>query len=365
MAKRKTTEEYKTELSKANPNLELLSDYVNSSTKVTVKDMRCGHVWDVTPSTPLRGHGCPKCAGVKKKTHQEFINELKAINPDIEILSEYVNTNTKIKCKCKICGFEWEAVPYSLLQGKGCGKCYGLHLSDEDFIEKLHKYYPHINLNGHYNGSHKPASFTCTLDNTVWESTPHNLMRTKYGCPTCISKFQSDRQYWTNDRYLEELLNVCNYIVPTEKYVGWNSQIYHKCKRCGYTWKISPTSILHNPHCPSCDGSKGERRIAKILDKHHIIYECQKKFDDLKHINSLRYDFYLPTLNTLIEYDGQYHYQPIINEETFEKGKIRDELKNNYALEHNINLIRIPYWDYENIESILTNNFNLGGNTKC
>ena len=77
MAKRKTSEEYRTELSKANPNLVLLSDYVNSNTKVIVKDVRCGHAWDVTPSTILNGHGCPKCAGVKKKTHQEFVDELR------------------------------------------------------------------------------------------------------------------------------------------------------------------------------------------------------------------------------------------------------------------------------------------------
>ena len=365
MAQRKTTDEYKLALSKANPNLELLSEYVNSRTKVTIRDKRCGHMWNVAPSTPLRGYGCPKCAGVKKKTHSEFIDELKTINPDIEILSGYVNANAKIKCKCRICGFKWEAVPYALVRGQGCGRCYGLHLSDDDFVNKLQEVHPHINLNGHYNGMHNTTSFICKIDGTVWNNTPHNVIRTKYGCPTCISRNQSDRQYWTNDKYLDELAKVCNYIIPAEHYNGWNTQINHKCERCGYMWKISPTSILHNPHCPSCDGSKGERQVAEILDKYHIIYECQKKFDDLKYINSLRYDFYLPTLNTLIEYDGQYHYQPIISQEAFEKSKIRDELKNNYALEHNINLIRIPYWDYENIESILVNNFNLGGNLKC
>lgn len=359
MSKRKTTEEYKIELSKVNSNLVLLSDYVNCKTKVTVKDIRCGHIWDVNPNTPLHGHGCPKCAGVKKKTHQEFVNELKVINPNIEILSKYVNSSTKVKCRCKICNFEWVCVPYSLLAGRGCGKCYGKYLSDEEFEEKLQQIHPHIKLEGHYYGSHKPTYFICKIDGTVWKNTPHDVIRTKNGCPTCMSRDQSNRQYWTNDEYLEKVKKVCDYIVPIENYEGWNIQIHHKCKKCGYTWKISPTSILHNPHCPSCDGSKGERQIAKILEKYHVTYECQKKFYDLKHINSLRYDFYLPTLNTLIEYDGVYHYQPVINEELFAKGKIRDELKDNYALEHNINLIRIPYWDYKNIESILVKKLTL------
>lgn len=356
MSKYKTTEEYKQQLYEANPNLELLSEYVNSSTKVTVRDIRCGHVWDVNPFTPLYGHGCPKCAGVKKKTHQEFLDELNEKNPNIEILSEYINATAKIKCKCKKCGYVWEVAPSALLSGRGCGKCRGMHLTDEEFEDKLHKIHPHINLYGHYNGSHKESTFICTKDGTIWKDTPNNVMRTKNGCPTCMSRWQSERQSWSNEKYIEELEKSCDYIIPTEKYSGWNVQIYHKCKRCGYSWKIAPTSVLHNPHCPSCDGSKGERQVAKILDKYNVVYECQKKFDDLKNINSLRYDFYLPTFNTLIEYDGQYHYQPIISEEFLEKCKIRDELKNNYASEHNINLIRIPYWEYENIETILIDN---------
>lgn len=353
MAQRKTTEEYKTELSKVNPNLILLSEYVNSSTKVTVMDKQCGHIWDVTPSTPLHGHGCPKCAGVKKKTHEEFIAEMQIVNPNIEILSQYVNTSTRVKCKCKICGYEWEGLPYVLSNGRGCGKCYGLYLSDAEFTDKLHKVHPHINLCSHYSGMKKLTEFVCTIDGTIWKETPDNIMRTKSGCPTCMSKFQSDRQTWSNDKYVNEIKKNCDYILPKEDYIRWNVPIEHECTKCGYSWKVAPTSVLHNPHCPSCDGSKGERKISTILDEHQIQYECQKKFDDLKHINSLRYDFYLPTLNTLIEYDGQYHYQPIISEETFEEGKIRDELKNDYALEHGINLIRIPYWEYDNIESIL------------
>ena len=39
---------------------------------------------------------------------------------------------------------------------------------------------------------------------------------------------------------------------------------------------------------------------------------------------------------------------------SFETSLIRDELKNKYAISNNIDLIRIPYWDFNNIESILT-----------
>lgn len=55
------------------------------------------------------GSGCPVC-GKKKaiksetKTLNQFISEIANVNPDIEILGDYKNTHTKIKCKCKIDG---------------------------------------------------------------------------------------------------------------------------------------------------------------------------------------------------------------------------------------------------------------------
>ena len=59
-------------------------------------------------------------------THEEFIDKLKTKNNHfdaIEILGKYINTKSKIQCKCKICGYEWKAIPEVLLNGNGCRKC--------------------------------------------------------------------------------------------------------------------------------------------------------------------------------------------------------------------------------------------------
>ena len=55
-----------------------------------------------------------------------------------------------------------------------------------------------------------------------------------------------------------------------------------------------------------------------------------------------------------IEYDGVLHfkkdeYHGWNNKENWEKTKANDCIKNKYALEKNIPLIRIPYWDFEKI----------------
>ena len=133
------------------------------------------------------------------------------------------------------------------------------------------------------------------------------------------------------------------------------TKIKHKCLKCGNTWDDTPNNMLDYPICPKCKGTKGETRISNFLDENNIIHECQKGFDDLKFVKSLFYDFYLPEYNLLIEYDGEFHYRPIFSEKSFNTEKQRDDLKNKYALEHGIDLLRIPYWDFDNIENILEN----------
>lgn len=72
------------------------------------------------------------------------------------------------------------------------------------------------------------------------------------------------------------------------------------------------------------------------------------------------YDFYIPSFNLLIEYQGEQHYQHIKFDKTIEYGKRRlknqqmnDSIKREYAKKHNIELLEIHYWDFDNIEQIL------------
>lgn len=83
------------------------------------------------------------------------------------------------------------------------------------------------------------------------------------------------------------------------------------------------------------------------------------------YIGLLRFDFAIFDNNCnllfLCEYDGNQHYGPIIfgdcsYEEAIIKYKElvkRDTIKNNYCKEHGIKLLRIPYWEYDNIENII------------
>lgn len=63
-------------------------------------------------------------------------------------------------------------------------------------------------------------------------------------------------------------------------------------------------------------------------------------------------------VTTLIEYDGRQHFEPISDfggEEGFKITQNNDSIKNKYCKNNNIPLLRIPYWDFDNIELILNN----------
>ena len=82
----------------------------------------------------------------------------------------------------------------------------------------------------------------------------------------------------------------------------------------------------------------------------------------------LKFDFWLPQYNVLVEIDGEHHYRPVnFRGISDDRAKSRhdycvemDNIKNKYCLDNNIELIRIPYWHFtkeyykETIERIIT-----------
>ena len=63
--------------------------------------------------------------------------------------------------------------------------------------------------------------------------------------------------------------------------------------------------------------------------------------------------FYSTNLKCLIEYQGIQHYSYNASwkcsKDAFEDGQIRDNLKREYCIKNSINLIEIPYWDFNKI----------------
>ena len=71
----------------------------------------------------------------------------------------------------------------------------------------------------------------------------------------------------------------------------------------------------------------------------------------------------MPEYNLFIEYDGKQHFEATryygkdikSNQDVFEQTQKRDKIKNKYCEDNKINLLRIPYWEKDNIETIINN----------
>ena len=162
----------------------------------------------------------------------------------------------------------------------------------------------------------------------------------------------------TTIEYKQDVFNRCgNEYSVLGEYEGNKVKIKMKHEKCGHIWFISPNTFLsHGNRCPKCKSSKGEEEISSILSKYDISYIREYVFDDCIHVKQLRFDFYIPTMNTCIEYNGRQHYE-VVNAfgglAEFERVQQRDRIKVDYCKHNGIQLIIIPY--YSDVKDVLYN----------
>lgn len=171
----------------------------------------------------------------------------------------------------------------------------------------------------------------------------------------CFRKIQSRKatmknlkgQYFNNIEVIEDLNEFTN-----------THRRLHLC-RCGYCGTIFKvnTNDLTAQKIESCGclKSKGEQKLIKIFIQNNISYKKEYTFDDLylekdiykKH--PLRFDFFLPDYNVLIEYQGNQHYDKKSRYYS-EQGTYNDNLKKEYCKNKKIKLIEINYQDYDKLD---------------
>lgn len=163
----------------------------------------------------------------------------------------------------------------------------------------------------------------------------------------------------TQSHLVGQRFGLLTVLEQTEKRNPGNREIIWKCKcDCGSIIEVSTHNLIcsHTMSC-GCIKSQGELKIINILNENNILYEREKTFNLCKDEKLLRFDFYLPEFNILIEYDGEQHFNPIkfgnMSEEEannkFLLTKKHDDFKNQWCKENNILLIRIPYWHFKNL----------------
>ncbi|BDX38892.1 hypothetical protein CYCD_22470 [Tenuifilaceae bacterium CYCD] len=180
------------------------------------------------------------------------------------------------------------------------------------------------------------------------------------GCPKCANEETAKKNRLNLNEFLEKAIEVHGnkYSYKSTIITQSRSKIKISCKKHG-EFEQAAYAHLRGQGCPKCKESQGERIIRVFLEKRKIKYIYQKNFNDCKNQSYLFFDFYIPSRNLLIEYDGEQHFK-ITRGDTFggevglEKRKINDAIKNQYALTKKINLLRINYRQLSKIEDILS-----------
>lgn len=320
-----------------------------------------------------------------QKHYQDLGYKDAQIDDIINIKHQHLSTGSKVKVdvKCDYCGkivkvayrdyVRYEYDKYS------CARCrqkktseYNLSQRQNDLYNKaidMCKAFGYELLT--------PKEYITTTESRVrYKCSKHGECETKvytlilgHGCTHCSHEENATKARKSPDEVYDEFLQYGGVLLNKNEYIGWNyKNLQVVCKECGETFTTSYSSFMirDGQRCPKCSSniSRGENEIRRILEQRGIEFTMQHRFEDCRTTIPLPFDFYLPQYNTCIEYDGEGHYLPIprggISDEeasnVLDGIKHRDIIKSTYCKDHNIDLIRIPYWEFANIEEILNTN---------
>lgn len=199
----------------------------------------------------------------KKMSQEEVILQFKNIHGDKYGYEKvaYLSSRNKITIYCKKCKEYFDQLPSSHKQGNGCPFCSGNKLNDKNKISTLR--------------------------------------------PDLI-------KYFVNEE------DVNNYTI------GSGREVLLECPNCKTPKKmVIKTLSRQGFSCSKCsDGiSTPEKFCLNLLEQLNIEYEKEKKFEWSQ---NKRYDFYIPSLNTIIETHGEQHFI----ESNLKKRGLAEEQKN-------------------------------------
>lgn len=177
--------------------------------------------------------------------------------------------------------------------------------------------------------------------------------RLKIGEKQCCNNCSKEKR---KIQYINEVDNKYGKLTVLE-YDKQNSNKQAKwiCKcDCGNIISVKGTKLRFGQKSCGCEKSKGELKINQLLSTNHILYKTQIAFPNCKNIKELKFDFGVYDENNqlkyLIEYDGEQHFiQNDFFNSSLEENQLRDNIKNQFCIDNNIPLIRIPYTQYNQL----------------
>ena len=248
---------------------EVLGEYINSNTKILMRHNKCGHEYMVTPASILSGTRCPNCFGNKKKTNEQFIEEVyRNVKDEYSVLGEYINSNTKILMRHNSCGHEYMVEPRKFLSKRRCPKCAGnIKKTTEQFKEEVFSQVKdEYDVLGEYVTSGVKILMKHNVCNHEYLVRPSDFLNKKTRCPNCFGYLKK-----TTEQFKEEVFEQVGdeYNVLGE-YIEANTKILMKHNVCNHEYLVTPSAFLNNKsRCPKCVGgvARSQEEFIEIFNK--------------------------------------------------------------------------------------------------
>ncbi|MGL5713319.1 MAG: hypothetical protein ACRCX7_07110 [Cetobacterium sp.] len=283
-----------------------------------------------------------------RKLNTEYIsNFIKDFMYEVAEGEEYLDSKTPIKFICKECSSvfyrRWGNIQNSLnskcpICSRGDGNANTRKTIDE--VKSALKDKDLEVLSESISGVYDKILVRCVRCGIEYNTVVRDAMKSK-GCKHC-TKYKPHK----NKKDVSFVLNLVEGrfdILNIEKYKNMLTKLKFRCKK-GHEWETTTKAISLGHGCPACNISKGEQYVRGTLSGFGVYFKEQYSYQDCKYKNVLRFDFYIPNINTLIEVQGTQHY---IDTgwfgDSFEDNLKRDQIKRDYCKENNITLIELNY----------------------
>ena len=324
----------------------------------------------------------------KPYTNEEVVERLREqYGDDYDYTQvDYKNSRTPITLRCKKHDVVFSRTPLNLLKGWGCPACNkeqgktwantvaktydpsrrSERWTTERFIAESKDYHGEGFFDYsqcHYVNNDTPVTLIRIADGAVVNVLPHEHLRNDadYGIAPRYYQGTTDKEkIHFLVRQLEENIETPIY-VPMQKIDDTSKRFKCVCPLHG-EFVTSLAKIRNGNCCPECDGSGesvGERNVRRYLQNKNIKFKQEFRIEDKKYFETYAMvDFYLPDLNTMIEFQGEQHYG-IANKaithgsRKWQSQKKRDNHLRRYATDHNVRLIEVPYTYRSNVDTFL------------
>ena len=328
----------------------LKGEYVKYNERIDTLCTRCDNVFGLLPKGFItKDNGCPYCAGNAGRNSKWLAEKtFEVVGDEFTFLDEYKGAVKKHRIRHNPCGVVYEIAPSAFFSRPFHPAC------PEDFRVKVREM-----VGDEY---------------SVLDDYSHSRVSLKFRHNTCGRVYSETPAYFLSGRRCEYCFTGCHFSTEdikdrvhrltggeysfSDTYSGMTKESSFTHTLCGTVFKSKVSSFIHShKRCPKCFSSlsHGEKEVADVLDSLPIEYTREHSFE---YLGRKRFDFFIPSLNIAIEYDGRQHFEAVDHwggEDTLKRTQESDALKNDFCEYTGIDLLRIPYWEFGNIHEIVTN----------